>query len=780
MPKKSANNKSKKTNLRKKYSYKGGKNKRSKGKKGKRTYKKYKGGKSCAKYMFSSDQNTKSALQGARGTSPTPEQTNYSLYLNKLENQENCEEEEPLTFDQWKSEQLNNSNTASSNTARRASVSTAPPSASTELVVHNNAPIETALVVPTEEQKQQSKKAYKCGKDNVDALFWSEENAILNAVNKSIGTGRSEEGSKLSLNVVDYNKDACKRKDFIGKEFCSKSGNYVAPRNNYEWRHTEVPLEDACARENAREKYWVDKAAKKELGSTFMGALSRNVGNARNYLNGNEQTKPATQQEIDAEANILKDQQINDDAARRKVDAVNKKKAFELRKKAECTNEDGKEWTPNKGEDECAYSARCDEYQPAGFNTIGVKLRQAECASGIDIGKAAQAVGSSASSAATNLGSKVAAATRKINGDFKDGDVGKCYSITNVNDPKIIPSTETVQEEKEVESTNIFGWPTKKKITEDVEKKVCPEGYELIEDKNQPVIQSDKGSNKRLRQKDLSRVVEEDKPHQFCTPEQFFEAFPKLMIQKNGIVKEKAIDEGGNDIYTDVTKPIIHNDIKEQINFIKGLLDDNNLMEEFQDKYSNFVNSYNDKMSNQDSEYNIANDKEFWRSYEITNDHGKQLRTCYRFVGSTELFDDVLSLEMIQVNSQIEQDKNRVVCPGNSARKQVAFPTKIVASFYLTHGEKFLLDKGIKDVLNNGTVNVKAGVNGTDVAWARKCGAENAIGNLFGDVFGSTFSGGITKKRSSKRRTTKKRISIKKNKGKKGKGKGKKTRRGKK
>jgi len=48
-----------------------------------------------------------------------------------------------------------------------------------------------------------------------------------------------------------------------------------------------------------------------------------------------------------------------------------------------CTSDDGKEWTPDKnidGVDDCNYSLRCDEWQPVGWGTMGVKARQSKCA----------------------------------------------------------------------------------------------------------------------------------------------------------------------------------------------------------------------------------------------------------------------------------------------------------------------------------------------------------------------------------------------------------------
>lgn len=48
-----------------------------------------------------------------------------------------------------------------------------------------------------------------------------------------------------------------------------------------------------------------------------------------------------------------------------------------------CTSDDGKEWTPDKNideDDDCNYSMRCDEWQPVGWGTMGVKARQSKCA----------------------------------------------------------------------------------------------------------------------------------------------------------------------------------------------------------------------------------------------------------------------------------------------------------------------------------------------------------------------------------------------------------------
>jgi len=54
-----------------------------------------------------------------------------------------------------------------------------------------------------------------------------------------------------------------------------------------------------------------------------------------------------------------------------------------LKQKECCTSDDGKEWTPDKNideDDDCNYSMRCDEWQPVGWGTMGVKARQSKCA----------------------------------------------------------------------------------------------------------------------------------------------------------------------------------------------------------------------------------------------------------------------------------------------------------------------------------------------------------------------------------------------------------------
>jgi len=74
------------------------------------------------------------------------------------------------------------------------------------------------------------------------------------------------------------------------------------------------------------------------------------------------------------DGSVTKDKKCRDPKKIRDMDLLQQKDC--------CTSHDGKEWTPDKnidGDDDCNYSLRCDEWQPVGLGTIGVKARQAKC-----------------------------------------------------------------------------------------------------------------------------------------------------------------------------------------------------------------------------------------------------------------------------------------------------------------------------------------------------------------------------------------------------------------
>jgi hypothetical protein len=89
-----------------------------------------------------------------------------------------------------------------------------------------------------------------------------------------------------------------------------------------------------------------------------------------------ETDKSETNSESDkSETNKLKDENCRDPEKIRTMEFPQQKEC--------CTSDDGKEWTPDKNideDDDCNYSMRCDEWQPVGWGTMGVKARQSKCA----------------------------------------------------------------------------------------------------------------------------------------------------------------------------------------------------------------------------------------------------------------------------------------------------------------------------------------------------------------------------------------------------------------
>jgi hypothetical protein len=355
-----------------------------------------------------------------------------------------------------------------------------------------------------------------------------------------------------------------------------------------------------------------------------------------------------------------------------------------------------------------------------------------------------------------------------------------CYHLVNKNntaksDPKWSNDKDKRIFKNITQDTFKYGLTDRGYVSKEVIKPyACPPGFDTDPNKTPDTVKSD------IEPQDTTNRFSDAYQKEFGCPEMsMYKTFPRLMIgyktvdstgqQKTFIQQPNPpsgpdnIEGGSNGTGTEL----------EQITYIKQLLVKHGLMSEFRKKFGTWYQKWSSDNKDKESD-------DWKRSYEIKDSEGKDIDCCYKFTGNA-IRDEYLTIDLIK-DSYYEKGKdsaNTTLCVENGEEyNQVNFPDYITTSYYLTHGEKFLLDKGHKEILSEGPLGTKGTFN-NDVAWARGCSRTAAVGNVFSG-FTSLFGVGGKKKRSSKRRTTKKRISIKKNKGKKGKGKGKKTRRGKK